>query len=58
MGGGTPRERGRPARMHSRCVPLSFPAIGHRATLPAGTVRAWPKQGPCEPGPRPVEEQD
>ena len=31
------RERGRPARMHSRCVPLSFPAMGHRATLPAGT---------------------
>ena len=27
------RERGRPARMHSRYVPLSFPAMGHPATL-------------------------
>ena len=26
------RERGRPARMLSRCVPLSFPAMRHRAT--------------------------
>ena len=24
MGGGAPRERGRPARMLCRCVPLSF----------------------------------
>ena len=29
------RERGRPARMHSRCLPLSFPAMGHPATLPS-----------------------
>ena len=36
MGGGAPRERGRPARMHSRCVPLRFPAIRHPATPPAG----------------------
>ena len=27
MGGGAPRERGCPARMHSRCMPLSFPAM-------------------------------
>ena len=38
------RERGRPARMHSRCLPLSFPAMGHPATLPAGTAWARPKQ--------------
>ena len=34
MGGGATRERGRPARMLSRCVPLSFPAMrppGHPA---------------------------
>ena len=30
------RERGRPARMHSRHVPLSFPAMGHPTTRPAG----------------------
>ena len=30
------RERGRPARMLSRCVPLSLPAMRHPATLPAG----------------------
>ena len=35
MGGCAPRERGRPARMHSRWVPLSFPAMWHPATLPA-----------------------
>ena len=40
------RERGRPARMHSRCLPLSFPAMGHPATLPAGTAWARPKQSP------------
>ena len=45
-GGGATRERGRPARMHSRCVPLSFPAMPHPATLPAGTARARPKQSP------------
>ena len=45
--GRTPtRERGRPARMHSRCVPLSFPAMRHPATLPAGTAGARPKQSP------------
>ena len=42
MGGGATRERGRPARMHSRSVPLSFPATRHPATLPAGT--AWARQ--------------
>ena len=34
MGGGPTWERGRPARMHCRCVPLSFPrdgAPGHPA---------------------------
>ena len=46
MGGGAPRERGRPARMLSRCVPLSFPAMRHPATLPAGTAWARPKQSP------------
>ena len=35
MGRGAPRERGRPARMHSRCVPLRFPAMRHPATPPA-----------------------
>ena len=39
-------ERGRPARMLSRCVPLSFPAMRHPATLPAGTAWARPKQSP------------
>ena len=43
MGGGATRERGRPARMLSRCVPLSFPAMRHPATLPAGTAWARPK---------------
>ena len=38
MGGGATRERGHPARRHSRCVPLSFPAIPHPATLPARTA--------------------
>ncbi len=46
MRGGAPRERGRPARMHSRCVPLSFPAMQHPATLPTGTAWARPKQSP------------
>ncbi len=42
------RERGRPARMPSRCVPLSFPAMRHPATLPAGTpwARATQRPGP------------
>ena len=40
------RERGRPARMHSRSVPLSFPGMRHPATLPAGTPWAGPKQRP------------
>ena len=40
------RERGRPARMLSRSVPLSFPAMRHPATLPAGTAWARPKQSP------------
>ena len=40
------RERGRPARILSRCVPLSFPAMRHPATLPAGTAWARPKQSP------------
>ena len=30
MGGGPTRERGRPARMLSRCVPLSFLRCGSR----------------------------
>ena len=40
------RERGRPARMQSRCVPLSFPAMRRPATLPEGTPWARPKQSP------------
>ena len=44
MGGGAPRERGRLARMHSRRVSLSFPAIRRPFTLPAGTAWARPKQ--------------
>ena len=44
------RERGRPARMHCRSVPLSFPAMAHPATLPAGTAWARPKQGLTPPG--------
>ena len=40
------RERGRPARMLFRCVPLSFPAMRRPATLPAGTAWARPKQCP------------
>ena len=40
------RERGRPARMHSRSVPLGFPAMGQPATLPAGTAGDRPKQSP------------
>ena len=40
------RERGRPARMHCRCVPLSFPAMAQPATLPAGTAWARQKQRP------------
>ena len=46
MGGGPTRERGRPARMQSRCLPLSFPAMRHPATLPVGTLWALPKQSP------------
>ena len=46
LGGGATRERGRPARMHFRCVPLSFLAMRHPATLPAGTAWAGPKQSP------------
>ena len=40
------RERGRPARMHSRCVPLSFPAMPHPVTLPVETAWTRPKQCP------------
>ena len=46
MGGGAPRERGRPARMHSRSVPLSFPAMGYPATLPSRTAWASPHFSP------------
>ena len=40
------RERGRLARIHSRSVPLSFPAMRHPATLPAPTAWARPEQSP------------
>ena len=52
MGGGATRERGRPARMLVRCVPLSFPAMGHPATL-AGKAWAGPKQSPGAAAGRP-----
>ena len=39
-----PRERGRPARMLSLRLSLSFPAMRHPATLPAGIAWARPKQ--------------
>ena len=40
----TPRERGRPARMLSLRLPLSFPAMLQPTALPAGTTWARPKQ--------------
>ena len=43
---GATRERGRPARMHSRCVPASFPAMPNPATVPAATPWARPKRSP------------
>ena len=39
-----PRERGRPARMLSLGLPLSFPAMLQPTALPAGTAWARPKQ--------------
>ena len=39
-----PRERGRPARILSLCLPLGFPAMLQPTTLPAGTAWARPKQ--------------
>ncbi|MCY3759172.1 MAG: hypothetical protein OXG96_15755 [Acidobacteria bacterium] len=41
------RERGRPARMHSRYLPLSFPAMVHPSTLPAETP--WARQFSAHP---------
>ena len=38
------RERGRPARMLSLGLPLSFPAMLQPSALPAGTAWARPKQ--------------
>ena len=38
------RERGRPARMLSLGLPLSFPAMLQPTALPAGTAGARPKQ--------------
>jgi len=46
MGGCAPRERGRPARMHSRWVPLSFPAMRRPAILPVETAWARSNQSP------------
>ena len=40
----TTRERGRPARILSLGLSLSFPAMRHPATLPAGIAWARPKQ--------------
>ena len=42
--GTPPRERGRPARMLSLGLPLSFPAMLQPTALPAGTAWARPKQ--------------
>ena len=42
--GRPPRERGRPARMLSLRLPLSFPAMLQPTALPAGTAWARPKQ--------------
>ena len=39
-----PRERGRPARMLSLGLPLSFPAMRQPVALPEGTAWARPKQ--------------
>jgi len=36
MGGGPTRERGRPARMHYRCVPLSSPGVQRPYSRPGG----------------------
>jgi len=41
-----PRERGRPARMLFRYVPLSFPALWHPPTRLVGTAWARPKRSP------------
>ena len=43
-GNGLARERGRPARMLSLWLPLSFSAMPQAATLPAGTASARPKE--------------
>ena len=40
------RERGRPARMLCRSVPLRFPGMWHPSTLPAGTAWARPTPNP------------
>ena len=40
----TPRERGRPARILSLGLSLSFPAMRHPTALPAGIAWARPKQ--------------
>ena len=42
--GSPTRERGRPARMLSLRLPLSFPAMLQPTALPAGTAWARPKQ--------------
>ena len=46
MGGGTPRERGRLARMLSLGLPLSFPAIRQPAPTAGGN-----RMGPAEAEP-------
>ena len=44
IGTAHPRERGRPARMLSLRLPLSFPAMLQPTALPAGTAWARPTQ--------------
>ena len=50
----TPRERGRPARMLSLRLPLSFPAMLQPTALPAGTASDRPRRAmasfPVDPG--------
>ena len=48
MGGGPTRERGRPARMLSRCVPLSFPGV-QRPNSPLPSTRVE-EMGQAVPG--------
>ena len=54
MGAGAPRERGRPARIHSRGLPLSFPAMRERGFFSGGNCI----QLPAHRAPGPSTAQD